>query len=136
MAGKPMSSATPVHPPVDGVAPPGGHYSHVTCAQGFAFISGQLPITEAGEKLVDASFDDQARQVLNNLECALRAVACDVSQLVQVRVYLADIADWPRFNALYAAWAGDARPARAIVPTGALHYGFRIEIEATAALPA
>jgi reactive intermediate/imine deaminase len=136
MVGDPASRATPAHPPVDGIAPPGGHYSHVACAHGFAFISGQLPIGETGEKRPDAPFDDQVRQVLRNLDAVLRAVGCGIAHLVQVRVYLADIDDWPRFNTLYAAWAGDARPARAIVPTGALHYGFRIEIEATAALPA
>ena len=52
--------------------------------------------------------------------------------VLQVRVYLTDIADWPAFNTLYAAWAGAARPARAVVPVPALHYGFRIEIEAVA----
>jgi enamine deaminase RidA (YjgF/YER057c/UK114 family) len=51
---------------------------------------------------------------------------------LQVRVYLTDIADWPAFNTLYAAWAGAARPARAVVPVPQLHYGFRIEIEAVA----
>ncbi|WP_323120261.1 RidA family protein [Burkholderia alba] len=134
-----MAGNTPhpaiTHPSVDGLASPGGHYSHVAIANGFAFVSGQLPITEAGEKLVDAPFDAQARQVLFNLERALRAAGCGIGDLVQVRVYLADVADWPGFNALYADWAGAARPARAIVPTGALHYGLRVEIEATALLP-
>ncbi len=43
-----------------------------------------------------------------------------------------DINSWPAFNAIYAAWAGGARPARAVVPVPALHYGFKIEIEAVA----
>ena len=53
-------------------------------------------------------------------------------RLVQVRVYLTDIDDWPAFNTLYANWAGDARPARAVVPVPMLHHGFRLEIEAVA----
>jgi enamine deaminase RidA (YjgF/YER057c/UK114 family) len=39
---------------------------------------------------------------------------------------------WPEFNRIYAEWAGAARPARAVVPVPALHYGFKIEVEALA----
>ena len=42
---------------------PGGHYSHVAIANGFAFVSGQLPITAQGDKLSDASFEVQAEQL-------------------------------------------------------------------------
>jgi len=114
------------------LAKPGGHYSHVAVANGFVFVSGQLPITAAGEKLIGASFEVQAEQVLTNVKHALAAAGVGVEQLVQVRVYLDDIANWPHFNDIYARWAGSARPARAIVPTGPLHFGFKIEIEVTA----
>lgn len=119
-------------PEATGLARPGGHYSHVVVANGFVFISGQLPITALGEKLVDASFERQAEQVLENVRQALAAANVGVAQLVQLRVYLDDIDNWPRFNDIYARWAGAARPARAIVPTGPLHFGFKIEVEATA----
>jgi len=51
---------------------------------------------------------------------------------VQVRVYIDDMANWPAFNAVYARWAGEAKPARAVVPTGALHFGLKVEVEAVA----
>ncbi len=114
------------------LAPPGGHYSHVVVANGFVFVSGQLPITATGEKLVQADFDEQARQVLSNVQHALAAAGVGIAQLVQIRVYLDDIENWPRFNEIYGAWAGETRPARAIIPTGPLHFGLKIEIEATA----
>jgi reactive intermediate/imine deaminase len=114
------------------LAPPGGHYSHAVVAGGFVFVSGQLPITAAGVKLVDASFEDQALQVLGNVQAALLAAGSSVAQLVQVRVYVDDIAHWPAFNALYAQWAGAARPARAVVPVPALHFGLKVEVEAMA----
>ena len=114
------------------LASPGGHYSHAVAAGGFVFVSGQLPITAAGEKLSSASFEVQARQVLENVAAALAGAGSAVHKLVQVRVYVTDIADWPAFNALYAAWAGAAKPARAVVPVPVLHYGFRIEVEAVA----
>ena len=112
------------------LAPPGGHYSHAVVANGFVFISGQLPITPAGEKLNQASFDDQAKQVLANVQAALEAAGSSVAQLVQVRVYVTDIDQWPAFNRIYQRWAGAAPPARAVVPVPLLHYGFLIEVEA------
>ena len=112
------------------LAPPGGHYSHAVVANGLVFISGQLPITPAGDKLNEASFEDQAKQVLANVQAALEAAGSSVARLVQVRVYVTDIAQWPAFNRIYQQWAGDAPPARAVVPVPLLHYGFLIEVEA------
>ena len=115
-----------------GNAKPGGHYSHGTVANGFVFVSGQLPITPAGEKLTQASFAEQARQVLANVEGVLKAAGSSIGQLVQVRVYVDDVANWPEFNTIYAQWAGDARPSRAVVPVPGLHFGLKIEVEAVA----
>jgi reactive intermediate/imine deaminase len=128
------AQAAPAYPATPALARPGGHYSHVVVANGFVFVSGQLPITATGEKLVAASFEDQAGQVLKNLEHALVAAGSGIERLTQVRIYLDDIDHWPAFNEIYARWAGNARPARAIVPTGPLHFGLKIEIEATAVL--
>ncbi len=119
-----------IDPPT--MAKPGGHYSHSTVANGFVFVSGQLPIKPDGTKLTDASFDDEAAQVLANVKAALEGAGSSVDKLVQVRVYVASLDDWPAFNAIYARWAGDSRPSRAVVPTGPLHYGFKIEVEAVA----
>jgi 2-iminobutanoate/2-iminopropanoate deaminase len=116
----------------EGVPPPGGHYSHAVVANGLMFISGQLPITEQGEKLTHESFERQARQVLSNVAAILRAYGSDIADLVQVRVYIDSMENWPAFNEIYAEWAGASRPARAVVPTGPLHYGLRVEVEATA----
>lgn len=121
---------TPIDP--SNMAKPGGHYSHAVASNGFIFISGQLPIASDGSKLNDAPFEAQARQVLDNVAAALAAAGSHVSRLVQVRVYVTDIASWPAFNTLYANWAGSARPARAVVPVPELHFGFKIEIEAVA----
>jgi 2-iminobutanoate/2-iminopropanoate deaminase len=114
------------------MAAPGGHYSHAVSAGGFVFVSGQLPIAPDGAKLNDAPFERQAQQVLDNIANALKGAGSGIDKLTQVRVYVTDIADWPAFNTLYAKWAGNARPARCVVPVPALHYGFKIEIEAVA----
>lgn len=127
-----MTSQRPacVNPPA--MSAPGGHYSHAVVANGLVFISGQLPITAAGQKLTDASFEEQARQVLANVQAALEGCGSRIEDLLQVRVYVDGIENWPAFNTVYAAWAGAARPARAVVPVPGLHYGLKVEVEAVA----
>ena len=115
-----------------GLSRPGGHYSHAVVANQCIFISGQLPITKGGEKLTGASFKDQTIQVLENIKCALESAGGSIQSLFQVRVYLDDINNWPEFNSIYAVWAGESMPARAVIPTGPLHFGLKIEIEAIA----
>jgi 2-iminobutanoate/2-iminopropanoate deaminase len=115
-----------------GIASPRGHYSHAAVGAGLVFVSGQLPVTEEGTLLNDQPFDAQARQVLANVAAALRGAGSSIDRLLQVRVYITDMTLWPAFNTLYAEWAGNARPARAVVPVPTLHYGFLIEVEATA----
>ena len=105
-----------------GLATPGGHYSHVSIANGLVFVSGQLPIDATGRKLTDEPFE------------ALAGAGSAVAKLAQVRVYIVDVEYWARFNEIYARWAGEARPARAVVPVPALHFGLMIEVEAVAML--
>jgi 2-iminobutanoate/2-iminopropanoate deaminase len=116
------------------MAAPGGHYSHVVVHGGVAYISGQLPIGPAGPLPATATFDEQARQVLANVRAAVEAAGSDLSRVLKCTVYVSDIADWPVFNRLYAETFGDHRPARAVVPVSPLHYGFRVEMDATAAV--
>jgi reactive intermediate/imine deaminase len=112
------------------MATPGGHYSHASIASGLVFISGQLPITPSGELLNQVSFEEQVKQTLSNVKTVLEATGSSVAQLVQVRVYITSISNWPSFNQIYKEWAGQSLPARAVVPVPELHYGFSIEVEA------
>ena len=116
----------------DTMAKPGGHYSHAAAGGGLVFVAGQLPIDASGHKLSDAPFEAQATQVLANLQAALVAAGSDKQRLLQVRVYITDIAHWPAFNQLYAAWIGEHRPARAVVPAPQLHFGLLVEVEGVA----
>jgi reactive intermediate/imine deaminase len=116
------------------MAPPGGHYSHAVIAGNLVFVSGQLPITPSGTRLHQASFEEQTKQTLSNVQAALEAAGSSIAQLVQVRVYVTSIDNWPVFNQLYKEWAGQSLPARAVVPVPELHYGFSIEVEAVGAI--
>ncbi len=113
---------------------PGGHYSQAVVHNGLVFVSGQLSIDpQTGEKKL-GSIEEQTEQVLKNVAAILKAAGSDLSRVLKMTVYVADIDLWSAVNTVYARVMGDYRPARAVVPTGKLHYGFLIEIEAMAAI--
>lgn len=117
---------------VAAISPPGGHYSHVCIAAGQVFLSGQLPIRADGTPMKGSPFEEQARQVLANIEACLNEAGAGKGDLLQVRVYVTDMAHWPAFNRIYAAWIGAHRPARAVAGVAQLHYGLELEVEAIA----
>ncbi len=119
----------------EAIAQPGGHYSHICIAGGQVYISGQLPIQLDGTKLTDCPFEDQVTQVLANIDECLKCAGIDRQSLVQLRIYITDMQNWPRFDQLYAAWIGSHRPARAVAGVSELHFGLTVEIEATAFAP-
>lgn len=113
-------------------SPVGGHYSPSCTANGFVYISGQLPITEAGIVLSEEPFAVQVTQVLKNLDACLSGAGISRSRLVNVRVFITDMALWPEFNKIYSEWIGSARPSRAVAGVAQLHYGALVEVEAVA----
>ena len=111
---------------------PAGHYSQAIVHGEMVYVSGQLPIDpQTGEKLV-GSIEEQTEQALHNLAAILKAADSDLDQVVKTTVYISDIQLWGRVNAVYSRFFGKHRPARAVVPTRELHFGFQIEIEAIA----
>ena len=62
----------------------------------------------------------------------LEAAGSGPEDLLKVTAYVVDVANWPRLNKVYAEAMGQARPARAVVPVPALHYGYLVEIDAVA----
>lgn len=113
---------------------PAGHYSQAIEHQGLVYVSGQLPVNPKSEEKFVGSIEEQTEQVLANLEAILRNANSGKNHVLKVTVYLSDIALWGRVNSVYAQFFGDHRPARVVVPTRELHFGFQIEIEAVAAV--
>jgi len=112
-----------------------GHYSPGVIAGGMLYVSGQLPrIPETGN-IAAGGIEAQAQQALLNLEAVLKLGGATRENVVQCRVYVTDIGLWDAVNGVYSAFFGGHKPARAIVPVGALHHGCLIEIEAVAELP-
>jgi len=115
---------------------PAGHYAQAIVHNGLVYVSGQLPVDPTtGEKRL-GSIEEQTEQALQNVAAILQAAGSDLDHVLKTTVYVSDVGLWGRVNAVYAAFFGDHRPARAVVPTRELHYGFQVEIEAIAAIPA
>lgn len=112
---------------------PGGHYSQAVVYNGLVFVAGQLAIDpRTGEKML-GSIEEQTEQVLKNVGAILKAANSDLSRVLKMTVYISDMNLWSAVNEVYAKVLGEHRPARAVIPTRELHYGFLIEIEAVAA---
>lgn len=112
---------------------PGGHYSQAVVYNGLVFVSGQLSIDpRTGEKKL-GPIGEQTEQVLKNVGEILKAAGSDLSRVLKMTVYVSDIGLWEAVNEVYARVLGGHRPARAVIPTRELHYGFLIEIDAVAA---
>ena len=115
---------------------PAGHYSQATVYGGLIYVAGQLPIdAQTGEKKL-GSIEEQTEQVLRNISEILKAADSDLSRVLRMTIYVADISLWSSVNRVYAELMGEHRPARAVVPVKELHHGFLIEIEAIAAVSA
>lgn len=112
-----------------------GPYSQATVAGGFLFTAGQIPLDPVTGDLVAGDIVPQTEQVLRNLAAVLKEAGCSWRDVVKTTVFLTDMADFPRFNEVYAATLGDARPARSTVQVSALPRGVNVEVELVAKLP-
>ncbi len=119
----------------DGAPAAIGPYVQAVAAGGWLFTSGQIGLDPASGELVAGGFEAQARQVLANLEAVLAAAGCGFRDVVKATVYVADMADFPTLNGLYAEAMGDHRPARSTVQAAALPKGALVEIDLVARVP-
>ena len=114
---------------------PVGPYSQAIVGGGFVFASGQIALDPASGKLVEGEIEVQTERVLDNLRAVLEASGASLDHVVRTSVYLVDLADFPRVNAVYARYfAADPKPARSTVQVAALPLGAAIEVEAIIAL--
>lgn len=109
-----------------------GHYSRALEHAGTVYVAGQLPIDPAAPERRLEGFEAQARQVIANMIAIVEAAGSSRENILRTTVYIADIALWPAFNAIYAEMLGGHRPARTVVPVPALHYGYLVEMDAIA----
>ena len=109
-----------------------GPYSQAIVANGFIFASGQIPIDPSTEKLSTGTIEEQTRLVLNNLKAVLEAAGSSFDKVVKCTVFLQDMDDFSRMNAVYGEFFKPPYPARAAVQVARLPKDVKVEIEAIA----
>lgn len=110
---------------------PLGPYSQGIVANGFLYVAGQVPIDPATGKLVEGTITEQTTRVLDNVTAILEAAGVTRADVVQARVFLRSIDDFPEMNAVYATYFAEEPPARTTVEAG-LRAGVNVEIDVVA----
>jgi len=109
-----------------------GPYSQAVKANGFVFVSGQIPINPATGQLVKGDIRAQTRQSLENVREILNVSHSSLESVVKATIFLTDINDYAAVNGIYAEFFGESKPARAAVEVTRLPKDANIEIEVIA----
>ena len=110
-----------------------GPYSFATEVGGLVFLSGQVALDPAtGERRPD-DVEIQTRQVMDNIGGILGDLGLTYEDIAKTTIFLADMADYPKVNEVYASYFGSEPPARSAIQAGALPGGFLVEVEVVAA---
>ena len=110
-----------------------GPYSQAVVSNGFAFLSGQIPLDPATGQLIEArDIAAQTQRVLENLRAVLEACGSSFSRVVKTTVYLKDMSEFALMNEVYARYFPKDAPARATVEAARLPRDVRVEIDCIA----
>ncbi len=109
-----------------------GPYSQAIVANGLIFVSGQIPFDPATGELVAGPIEDQARRVLMNVAAILEAAGSSFDKVVKTSVFLQDMDDFAKMNAVYSEFFEAPYPARGAVQVARLPRDVRIEVEVIA----
>lgn len=110
-----------------------GPYSQAIVTNGLVFASGQIPVDPATGAPAGNTIDTQAEQSCKNVAAILAAAGSDMTKVVKTTCFLAEMADFAKFNEIYAKYFVSC-PARSCVAAKALPKGVLCEVEAIAEL--
>lgn len=113
------------------VTPAIGPYSHAVKLGNMVYTSGQIPFTADGQ-LAGSDVETQARQVLENVKAVLEEAGSSLERVVKCTVFIKDMNDFPKINAIYAEYFTEPFPARSCVEVARLPKDVLVEIEAIA----
>ncbi len=113
-----------------------GPYSHAVRAGDTVYVSGQIALDPATGKIAGTTIEEQTRQTLKNIQAILAEAGLTLEDVVKSEVFLKDIDDFSRMNAVYAEMFGkEVKPARATMQIAKLPFDALIEIVCTAYAP-
>lgn len=111
-----------------------GPYSQSVKVNGMLFASGQIPLDPATGNIVSGGIEAQAHQAFANVKNIVEAAGTTMSSVLKVTVFMADMADFVKVNAIYAQYFTEPYPARSAVAVRALPKGALLEVEVIAQL--
>ena len=111
-----------------------GPYSQAVISNGFAFLSGQIPLDPATNQLIEGGIAAQTERVLENLKSVLEAAGSSLDQVVKTTVYLKDMGEFAKMNEVYGRYFTSNAPARATVEAACLPRDVAVEIDCIAAV--
>ena len=109
-----------------------GPYSQAVEANGFVFISGQIPLDPRTGNIVPGDIREQTRRVMENGKAILAAAGCGMDQVVKATIYLKNIGDFGVVNEVYAGYFASDPPARATIEVSRLPKDVLVEIDLVA----
>ncbi len=109
-----------------------GPYSAGVRSDFFIFTAGQLGIIPETGDIVEGGIENETRQALQNIQHILQEAGSSLNLVVKTTVFMRDMAEFSRMNAIYAEFFTDNPPARSTVQVAALPKGGAVEIEAIA----
>lgn len=112
-----------------------GPYSQAIRTETLVFTAGQIALDPSTGELVPGGIEEQTRQALTNLKHILDAADSGLAYVVKTTVFLKDMSDFPKMNAVYAEFFDENPPARSTIAVAALPKGALVEIEVVAMLP-
>jgi reactive intermediate/imine deaminase len=107
-------------------------FSDAVRAGDLLFVSGQIGNRPGSLEVVPGGIRGQARQALRNVQGILERSGSSLERVVKCTVFLADIAEWPDFNAVYVTFFPTRPPARSALAASGLAAGARVEVECIA----
>ena len=113
----------------------GAPYSLGIITGNLVFVSGQVPMNPETKEVLRGDFEGEVRLCIANVERILKAAGTDLDHCVKVVVFLADMDNFARLNAVYTEYFGATKPARSCVQVARLPLDVDVEIEAIAVLP-
>jgi 2-iminobutanoate/2-iminopropanoate deaminase len=107
---------------------PIGPYSQAVKANGMLYTSGQIAINPATQEYTPLDVEAETELVMQNMQAVLNAAGTDFSAVVKTSIFLADMNDFPKVNAIYARFFTDNFPARETVQVACLPKSCKLEI--------
>jgi 2-iminobutanoate/2-iminopropanoate deaminase len=115
-----------------GAPKPIGSYSQAIRANGFVFVSGQIPLDPKTGQITPGGLEDQTRQAVKNISAILESAGSSLGRVVKTTVFLVNLEDFAEFNRIYGEYFAGINPARATVQVARLPKDALLEIEAIA----